>query len=188
MIHRPVSTLLAFLLVLIICGCGDSTDSTGFSVRAFQPFSGDNWIGNAISYGPHRDGQRPGGPDPTADQIREDMRLMLTHWNLLRVYGAIGASETVLEVIQEEKLDMKVMLGVWIAQDGEEANQKEIAAAIRLVNTYSDIIISVSVGNETQVYWSAHKNPLDELIGYVRQVRAAVTVPVTRFLLWSIAM
>ena len=35
------------------------------------------------------------------------------------------------------------------------------------------------VGNETQVSWSAHRSPVDTLIGHVRRVRAQVAVPVT---------
>jgi exo-beta-1,3-glucanase (GH17 family) len=35
------------------------------------------------------------------------------------------------------------------------------------------------VGNETQVSWSDHRSPMDILIGYVREVRAGTTVPVT---------
>ena len=37
----------------------------------------------------------------------------------------------------------------------------------------------MSVGNETQVFWSDHKTDLDLLIGYVRKVRSATKVPVT---------
>jgi exo-beta-1,3-glucanase (GH17 family) len=37
----------------------------------------------------------------------------------------------------------------------------------------------VSVSNETQVFWSPHRIPLEVLIDYVRQVRASVEVPVT---------
>jgi exo-beta-1,3-glucanase (GH17 family) len=54
-----------------------------------------------------------------------------------------------------------------------------VEAGIRLANEYSDIVAAVSVGNETQVAWSAHRSPLDILINHVRTVRAGVTVPVT---------
>jgi exo-beta-1,3-glucanase (GH17 family) len=119
---------------------------------------------------------------------------MLRHWNLLRTYSAVGPTERMLDIIREDRLDMKVMLGVWIAveerrgENGEviesfpearEANRREVAAGIRLANHYSDIVVAVCVGNETQVDWSAHRSPLDILIKHVRTVRAATTVPVT---------
>jgi exo-beta-1,3-glucanase (GH17 family) len=89
---------------------------------------------------------------------------------------------------------MKVMLGVWIApeerRDAEgrileefpearEANRREVETGIRLANTYDNIVVAVCVGNETQVDWSAHRCPLDILIGHVRTVRAGTRVPVT---------
>jgi len=180
---------IVLITIAMLSGCGSDQDTE----RTFEPFSGDRWIGNAISYGPHRDGQRPGGPSPSVDQIREDLHLMISHWNLMRIYGSTGVAETILTVIQADSLDMKVMLGVWI--DVEEkaghngsieqfpeavtANKLEVAAAIRLANTYPDIVIAISVGNETQVSWSAHRSPLPILIDHLRTVRDGVSVPVT---------
>jgi exo-beta-1,3-glucanase (GH17 family) len=147
-----------------------------------------------VSYGPHRDGQRPGGPSPSREEIREDLGILLRHWNLLRTYSAVESAATILEIIREDGLDMKVMLGVWIAveerrgEKGEvieefpgarEANRREVEAGIRLANEYSDIVVAVCVGNETQVNWSGHRSPLDILIGYVRTVRARTKIPVT---------
>jgi exo-beta-1,3-glucanase (GH17 family) len=194
---RPVMLFLIGCLSLV--GCSGGSDSTGdsqtpFTIRAFDPVSGSRWIGNAVSYGPHRDGQRPGGPDPSAAEISQDLQLMLPHWNLLRVYSSRGPTETLLELIRRDGLDMKVMLGVWIAAEEKRddtgavlerfpenvtANQQELEKAIVLAEQYPDIIVAVCVGNETQVYWSAHRSPLDILIGHVRQIRARVSQPVT---------
>jgi exo-beta-1,3-glucanase (GH17 family) len=139
--------------------------------------------GNAVCYGPHRDGQRPGGPVPTAGQLREDLQLMLPHWSLTRIYGATGFAETYLQVIRDDALAMKVMLGVWIlpedSPENAEANRREVDTAIRLAKAYPDIVIAVSVGNETQVSWTAHLCSPETLIGHIRTVRAAVSVPVT---------
>lgn len=89
---------------------------------------------------------------------------------------------------------MKVMLGVWIAPeehrnnagdvverfpDNAEANRREVDAAVRLAADYPDIVAAVCVGNETQIYWSAYRSPLDILIGHARHVRANVAAPVT---------
>jgi exo-beta-1,3-glucanase (GH17 family) len=179
-LERPPFWAVLALLVLLprLAGSSGAPDEP-LAIRPFHPYQGERWIGNAVSYGPHRDGQRPGGPGPTADQMREDLQLMVPHWNLIRIYGSGETAATILQIIREDGLDMKVMLGVWIAPEAEEHNEQEIAQAIRLAAEYSDIIVAVSVGNETQVSWSAHRSPLDRLIGYVRRVRAEVEQPVT---------
>ncbi len=177
--------LITIMLIAALMGCGGGPGAdphpreNPFAVRLFRPYSGGRWIGNAICYGPHRDGQRPGGLSPSVAEIREDLRLMVPHWNLVRIYGSVEFAETLLAVIREEDLDMKVMLGVWIAPETPAANRQEIDAAIRLAAAYPEIVLAVSVGNETQVIWSAHRSPLDLLIDHVRRVRASVSVPVT---------
>jgi exo-beta-1,3-glucanase (GH17 family) len=163
-------------------------------VRPFRPFSGPHWIGEAVAYGPHRDGQRPGGPAPSRAELREDLRLMSGHWSLLRLYGSVGPAETLLEIIRADGLDMKVMLGVWIAPEERRdstgkvrerfpearvANRRETESAIRLAAAYPEIVLAVSVGNETQIFWSAHRVPAPLVVKHVRQVRAGTTVPVT---------
>ncbi len=163
-------------------------------IRPFHAGSAERWLGNAICYGPHRDGQHPGGPAPSAAQVREDLRLMSPRWSLLRLYGSAEVAPTVLSVIRADSLDMKVMLGAWIAVEEERddrgavvarhpeeatANRREVDAAILLANDYADIVVAVCVGNETQVSWSPHRSPLAVLIGHLRRVRAGVSVPVT---------
>ncbi len=180
-----ISAMSTLLLVAFFLACSaDSkgsrvTREEGFEPRPFTTLIDGEWIGNAVSYGPHRDGQRPGGSAPSAAELREDLDLMLPHWNLLRVYGAQGPSETLLEVIRASGLNMKVMLGAWIAPDSPDANRQEVDAAIRLANEYPQIVLAVSVGNETQIYWSAHRSPMDSLINHVRRVRDGVSVPVS---------
>ena len=115
----------------------------------------------------------PAGLRPRPAEIREDLLLMLPHWNLLRIYGSSGFAETLLAVIRDDGLDMKVMLGR-VDRPGRPAaaNRREIEAAIRLAAAYPDIVLAVSVGNETQVSWSAHRCPLDVLIAQSARVRA----------------
>ncbi len=183
---RPIpAILIAAWLTAGLAGCGDCSGEefrlgeTAFVVRTFRPLSGNRWIGNAICYGPHHDGQRPGGPAPTTAEIRQDLHLMIPHWNLLRIYGSAEFAEPLLVTIRDDGLDMKVMLGVWIAPVDTAANDREIQAAVHLANVYREIVLAVSVGNETQISWSDHKCPLPDLIESVRRVRAQVAVPVT---------
>jgi exo-beta-1,3-glucanase (GH17 family) len=152
------------------------------------------WIGSGISYGPHRDGQTPNaGPQPTEAQILEDLRIMSRHWGMIRMYGSRGSTEIVCRLIRAEKIPLKVMVGVWIApevikkegspdQPAPEAvatNKAEVAMGIKLANAYPDVVMAVSVGNETQVEWSAHRGTPAVLIAYIREVRNAIKQPVT---------
>ena len=165
-----------------------------FVVRPFRPLIDGKWIGNAICYGPHRDGQRPGEADPSAEETREDMRLMAPHWQLFRLYGAGDVAERVLQSIRDEQLPMRVVLGAWIASEfrrdekgavveplpqNVQANRQQIESAIALANKYSDLVAAISVGNETQVSWSFHKVQPHVLISYIREARAKTEVPVT---------
>jgi exo-beta-1,3-glucanase (GH17 family) len=174
--------MIALIAIIMLSGgvrAGASEIEGIFERRPLTLEYDGSWIGNGVCYGPHRDGQRPGGPNPDATEITEDLSLMTPHWRLLRLYGSSELAEIVLTSIRDGNFDMKVMLGAWIAPEAEDSNRREIEVAIRLANSFPDIVIAVSVGNETQVSWSDHRVPAPELIEYVRLVRAAVRIPVT---------
>jgi len=157
------------------------------------PRVGDR-AGNGVSYGPYREGQRPDGPAPTDAQLLEDLRIVSQTWSMLRTYSSDRVTERILQIIKQENMPLKVMLGAWIgtearvAPDGSivesfpdtvQANRAQVAHAIRLANAYPDIVLAVSVGNETQVSWSFHGVRRAVLANYIRSVRAGTKVPVT---------
>jgi len=155
-----------------------------FITRKFDPYLNGNWIGNAISYGCYRKGQAPGVKGPSESQILEDLEIIRNYWNLIRVYGSNEDSERILKVIRKNNLPIKVMLGVWLENEKDNPERKnenitEALNAIRLGNEYLDIISAITVGNETQVFWSAHKMEIDALRNYIRLVRNNTNVPVT---------
>jgi len=155
-----------------------------FSFRKFDPYLNGKWIGNAISYGCYREGQAPGAKGPTKEQILEDLNILSEHWNLIRVYNADDDAQRVLEVIRENNLHIKMMLGVWLENETKHpeyknANIKNILRSIQLANRFKDIVIAVNVGNEAQVFWSWHRMDLKNQIRYVRAVRNNVSAPVT---------
>ena len=180
---------------------GEITESTLLSTEAtageepsreFHPYIGEDWIGNAVAYGPFRDGQAPGAEGPTDEELLEDLRIMAEHWSLIRMYGSEWA-EPVLRLIRQEGLSMRVMVGAWLTTEvkkgpnGEDvidadavaANVRQVNGAIRVAREYPELVAGVSVGNEIRVFWSDHKVQPKRLIGYVRAVRAETEVPVT---------
>jgi exo-beta-1,3-glucanase (GH17 family) len=113
---------------------------------------------------------------------------------MIRLYGSSPPTETILDVIREDGLDLKVMLGVWIAPEEAwdeagnltgrfperaEANRNEVESGIRLAAAYPGIVTSLCVGNETQVFWSPHRSKLETVVQYIRRVRAGTELPVT---------
>lgn len=145
--------------------------------RPFAPFVDGQLAG--VSYGPFREGQRPGGPNPSRDQIVEDLRLIARDFRMIRMYSALEPTPTVLEAIATEGIPLQVMVGAWISPDDAQADQREVDAAIRLAQAYPEHVIAVAVGNETQVFWSGHRSDRDALVTHLRRVRSAIAQPVT---------
>ncbi|HET8723826.1 MAG TPA: hypothetical protein VFM53_06430 [Anaeromyxobacteraceae bacterium] len=169
--------LLPAVLVLaaLLQGCATAPPR---AARPLDPQRDGRWNGTGISYGPYRDGQRPGGPSPTRDQMREDLALLQGRWGLLRLYAADEVAAEILSLVREERLPFQVMLGAWIAPGAEEANRRQVETAVRLAAAYPDVVIALCVGNETQVDWSAHKVPEAELVRWIREARRGASVPV----------
>lgn len=163
-------------------------------------------VSRAVCYSGFRTGQHPdrgeGAINPTDEQVLEDLQIISKDslFNLIRLYDSGENSEAVLRIIKENKLDIKVMLGVWlkaelsahetcgwlkepIAQDvldkNSIANQKEINKGIYLSNQYPDIVVAVNVGNEALVDWNDHKVDTDSIISYVNKVQEGIEQPVT---------
>ena len=155
--------------------------------------------GNAICYSGYREGQSPITRDyPSREQIREDLRMLARNWTYLRLYDCSPHAETVLEVIREEGLDFRVMLGLdmaaemsnphcpWGAEFSDEvlaanrqANEAEARRLVDLANQYAETVFAVSVGNEASVEWTDHMVPVDRLVAYVEEVRRGIGQPIT---------
>jgi exo-beta-1,3-glucanase (GH17 family) len=166
---------------------------------AMKDKSLDIEFGNAICYSGYREDQSPQSQDfPSYAEILEDLRILAHHWQYLRLYDCSRHAELVLQVISNEGLDFKVMLGCdmraeasnpdcpWGANFVEErlqanraANSGEIDRVISLARHFPDIVFAISVGNEATVEWTDHLVPVDSLVGYVRRIKQAVDHPVT---------
>ena len=165
----------------------------------FKELNLDLQHGNAICYSGYREGQNPGvGVYPSYEEIREDLLILAENWKYLRIYDCSPHAETVLNVIRNETMDFKVMLGTdmaaeasnpgcpWGADFGADTldqnrrrNNEEIDRVIELANRYADIVFSMSIGNEASVEWTDHMVPVDRLVEHARRLKSATQQPVT---------
>jgi len=154
--------------------------------------------GKAICYSGFREGQHPGGTYPSYEQVKEDLLILHKHWKYLRLYDCDPHTDVVLEVIEKENLDFKVMLGAYIVAEmnnfgcpwggtyseeelvfNKKKNENQIHKLIRLANRYPNIIFSLSAGNEACVDWTDHYVPVESVIYYVKMIKAEAKQPVT---------
>ncbi|UEM21527.1 glycoside hydrolase [Skermanella mucosa] len=134
----------------------------------------------SVSFAPFRDGQSPlTMVYPTPAQIEEDLRLLKDEVTAVRTYTSREGLENVPPLARD--YGIKVMQGSWIGPK-TDLNEKEIAAQIRLANEYPDVIDRVIVGNEVLLRGD---RTVDQLVEYIRRVKAQVKQPVTYADVWE---
>ncbi|MEM7278524.1 MAG: glycosyl hydrolase [Pseudomonadota bacterium] len=195
--------LMNVMVILLACaGCGHESLPGQIQQTEDQLLVGQVM---AVAYSGFREGQHPdrgeGASNPTDAQILEDLKILTDNgFELIRLYDTGENSATTLRLIEEHKLPIKVLLGIWLraqisnhegcpwldepipeAELSENIgeNAAEIARGIEMANQYSDIVVAVNVGNEALVSWNDHMVSLENVIAYVREVKANVTQPVT---------
>ncbi|WP_083631420.1 glycosyl hydrolase family 17 protein [Labilibacter marinus] len=163
-------------------------------------------LSKAICYSGFRSGQHPdrgeGAKNPSYEEILEDLTILSqdSMFQLIRLYDSGVNSKMVLKVIQENNINMKVLLGIWLDAElsahetcewltepipkaeldsNKEKNKKEIAQGIRLANAYPQIVCAVNVGNESLVEWNDHKVDTDSIISYVNHIKSEIEQAVT---------
>ncbi len=194
---------------VILCGCSPASEDAPPSMKetTFMQSAEDLIAGEvmAISYSGFRAGQHPdrgaGAVNPSDAEILEDLNILVSHdFRLARIYDAGENTRATLELIRKNRLPMKILLGIWL--DAEVSNHEgcpwldepipdetlaanvlknaaEVRRGIALAQEFAGIVVAVSVGNEALVEWNDHMVSLEKVIGYVRQVKAAVDQPVT---------
>jgi len=159
----------------------------------------------AVAYSGFRVGQHPdrgnGAKNPSDAEILEDLQILLNHdLDLIRLYDSGKNSAATLKVIKQHNLPIKVLLGVWLEAEvsnhencawlelpipvhelfeNKINNMLEIQRAIKLADDYPQRVIAVNIGNESLVDWNDHMVTLNNIIGYVRQVKQSISQPIT---------
>jgi glucan 1,3-beta-glucosidase len=134
-----------------------------------------------VSYAPFRGSQDPlvPGTTVTPEQIEEDIGFLSRYTDCVRTYSVDDVHDDVLKSARRH--GMKVLYGIWVS--GEPAKtQAQIAATIGYAKAFPDVIRAIVVGNE--VLLRGEMSAAD-LIGYIRQVKAQVPMPVTYADVWE---
>src|SRR5215470_17973548 len=149
----------------------------------------------SISYSPYARSQHPdNGDQPTAEQIRADLRLLSPYTRTVRTYSSTGGVELVPGIAAE--FGMKVTVGIWLTKEkdkngdeipsAKDRNEREITTAIALARRYSNVN-AIVVGNEGVLRgdFAAGRAPkpdersIDDLIKIIQRVKRQAPVPVT---------
>jgi len=198
--------MLATLVAATGCSGGSEPDAPGPVASVVQQ-PGDLLAGEvmAVAYSGFREGQHPdrgeGAVNPSREEVLEDLRILVEHgFRLIRMYDSGENTRMALELIRAEGLPIKVLVGIWLKAEvsnhegcpwltepipeatlaaNKVENAAEIERGIALARRYGDIVVAVNVGTEALVEWNDHMVPLEQVVAYVRRVKAAVDQPVT---------
>ncbi len=194
-ITRRVVTLvlpaLAALAVLGLSSCGGGGGTVPLpqaqgADTGLRPLPAELASSKAVSYSPFRTARSE--PELafeviTKAMIKQDLDLLVAGgFKLIRLYTSNDkVGKQTLEVIRDNNIPLKVQLGVLLYGFDSAAadNNAEIARGIKLANDFKNIVVAVSVGNETMVSWSTYRIATVAMVSYLKQVRAAITQPVT---------
>ncbi len=199
----------AAVIALVLAGCSGGTSDPEEPKPAPEELEAatDLLAGEvmAVAYSGFREGQHPdrgdGAVNPSAEEILEDLEILAAHgFKLIRMYDSGENTRETLRIIRQHDLPIRVLVGIWL--DAELSNHEgcpwleqpipaetlaanavknaaEIERGIALAREFDDIVVAVNVGNEALVDWNDHMVPLERVIAYVRQVKAAIEQPVT---------
>ncbi len=145
----------------------DATRLTGKSSEEIQALFSEVLAGRVygLCFSPYAAGQGTGDL-LSAAQISRRMDIVAPHTRWIRTFACTEGHELIPGVARAKGL--KTMVGAWIGHD-RERNEREILALLKLAD---DGMVDIAVvGNEVLLRGEL---PEQELLGYLRRVRAAL--------------
>jgi exo-beta-1,3-glucanase (GH17 family) len=153
----------------------------------------------AICYSGYRENQSPIHKIYPSDQeVLEDLLLLSKIFEYIRMYDPYHHAQTVLKLIDEHKIPLKVMLGVepkgelsnpncpWGGLHSDEAikrhkkeNYDQLDLLLELAAKYENHILALSVGNESTSDWHGNLMPESSLVSHVHYLKERTQIPVT---------
>lgn len=134
----------------------------------------------SVSFASFRRGQSPiTGDYPTPDQVEEDIKSLVGVTKGIRTYTSREGMDVLPALARKHGIE--VTHSAWLGKK-TDINVKEVQALIKAANANPDVIKRVIVGNE--VLLRQDLTP-EQLIAYIRQVKAAVKQPVSYADVWA---
>jgi len=99
---------------------------------------------SVVAYSPYRDGQAPGGAQPSKEDVKADLVMMKPYIDGVRVYGTDGANAYIPALCDELGIDLHI--GAWI--DGIASDEPNVHALATIVKANHPSIKTAIVGNE----------------------------------------
>jgi exo-beta-1,3-glucanase (GH17 family) len=190
--------LLILSLVFLMFGCfQENKKRKDIDITAADILGNPEYL--AFSYGGYRENTRE--VVPTIEELKDDMKILSAMGiKLIRTYNTqqFGHAANLLEAISQLKdedpnFEMYVMLGTWIECEGAwsvsanhkagniENNTAEIEAAVKMAQTYPDIVKIIAVGNEAMVQWAinyfVYPNVILKWVDYLKELRDRGEIP-----------
>ena len=135
-----------------------------------------------VSYGPfRRAGESPLDPHAfiSPERIDADMRMLSQRFDCVRTYSQ-GQGLSAVPAIAGRH-GMKVLMGIWLSRD-RTLNEEQIQWGIAAAKANPQAIRGIIVGNEVLLRGELSSA---QIAGYLHQVKAAVSVPVTYADVWE---
>lgn len=153
----------------------------------------------AICYSGYRENQSPiTKVYPSEKDVLEDLLLLSNNFKYIRMYDPYQHAKTVIKVIRDHNIDLKVIVGVeprgeisnpncpWggLHTDEEIAynktfNYTQLDLLADLCNTYGDIVLAASVGNENTSSWHSNLMKPETIADYAKYLKKKIIQPVT---------
>jgi len=149
---------------------GSSSGSGGMSVAGGPSV----WTTKPLlvaAYSPYRDGQAPGGAQPTQDQVKQDLMLLKPYVVGIRVYGTDGANAYIPALC--DQLGIELHLGAWI--DGIATDEPNVHALAKIVNENHPSIKTAVVGNEVLARSAKNLMTEEKLLALINLFKADLT-------------
>ena len=182
--------VLGMAAVLVACGGGGTVPAT--QPGGLRPLAADFGTRKAVNYSPFRTTNRATEVVTRANVLQDLGLLAQGGFTLIRTFDSSDEfARLMLQIIKDNQINMKVQLGIFIAptnNTGEahanalQFNNAEVARGIRLASEFKDIVIAVSVGNESIAFGTSTP---EVMAGYLSTVRAGVTQPLTTNDVWD---
>ncbi|MBV8592558.1 MAG: glycosyl transferase, partial [Acetobacteraceae bacterium] len=168
----------ATVFAAVLCGMA----SLGCWAAAERPVAPPDFTGSVagLAFSPFHRGESPeGNTYPSRAEIESDLAQAAAMTGQIRTYTVQGVLGEIPDIAQ--KYPLRITLGAWLDRN-LTANDAEITRLITVARSHGNVD-RVLVGNETVL--RRDLTP-EQLIGYIRRVKAAVRVPVSTAEPWHV--